>query len=349
MNLKKLFALLLSLLLLGAAAYAQDSLCALPLAEEAWYELSAQDSVLTVRLPIEDENGAWHFLIGNENVLELLTCEVIGDEEGESGDAMWVGSFRSFSSGGETVLQFTLTDKDGAPLQTRLIGVRVTADATITVTEAVEDSFYFVSEDSSALNVALDANPSTGYSWLIGISDEDILTCTAEQYIAAEGSEMLEGASCTWTAQFKSAFNKAGFVTLALSYARPWESVQPLYRHTIRLFVNEAGLIELLPAAVEEVSFRGRYVCEDDGSTVLISARADGTFSAEISIIRLTLQDDGEGIREGNVLTVTATDAAGNPMVWTMTLEGSTLTAVVTHSTWDYLPEGHTIVFDAES
>jgi hypothetical protein len=71
----------------------------------------------------------------------------------------------------------------------------------------------------------------------------------------------------------------------------------------------------------------------------------DGTYWVTIGIYRLTMQDDGVGVCEGNVMTVTATDAAGNPMVWTVTREGDTFTAVVTQSTWNYLPVGETFTF----
>lgn len=65
----------------------------------------------------------------------------------------------------------------------------------------------------------------------------------------------------------------------------------------------------------------------------------------EISIYRLTLQDDGVGrIRDG-VLTFTATDAAGNPMTWEAAEENGVLAVKVVKSTWSLLPEGERFIF----
>ena len=52
--------------------------------EALWYELSGEDTILTVRLPGNNKDGMdWEFEISNPDALELLTQEVIeGESEG---------------------------------------------------------------------------------------------------------------------------------------------------------------------------------------------------------------------------------------------------------------------------
>ena len=237
-----LLALLLCVPLCAMAQEAEPS-------DEAvqWYELSAEDGVLTVRLPLGDvQKESWQFIVGNERVIELLTCEVIGDEAEEGTDgAMWVGSFKSFSAEeGRTVIQFTRTDESGAVVEARMLHIAAAEDTSLSVVNAVENSFYYLNAERNTLNVSLAGNSTTGYSWGYAVSDADILTCTAEEYIA-HPSEGMEGVGGTYTARFEGSFEKTGIVTLVLAYARPWEG-NAIEQHQIRLFVNEANEMELL-------------------------------------------------------------------------------------------------------
>ncbi len=351
MSLKKIFSLLLCLLLCMGFASAQtdDSISSLPKKEQPaiWHELSAEDTVLTVTLPVKDADTSWRFQIGNENVIELITCEVLGDEEGDAADtAAWVGSFGSFRAHtGSTVIQFTRTDTDGASLETRLLTVSASENGVLTVDKAVEDSFYYLSEEGTSLYVSLPANASTGYSWSFCFSDDEILTCANEEYLEREGTENMVGAGGTWTAEFRGTFKKAGRVELTLNYARPWESVQPIESRTIRLFVNESNYIELLPDAPEENPFStGSY--GDEYFSLDLLRLPDGSYHAAIGIYRLTLQDDGEGFYENGALFITATDAAGNPMKWKITREANEFVAEVIDSKWSLLPTGERFTFE---
>ncbi len=345
MKLGKMISMLLALLLLCVPFASAEDLCALPLMQDAWYVL--EEDVLTVRLPLENaENEAWRFQIGNERVIELLTSEIIGDEAEEFAYAtMWVGSFKSFGNhAGRTVMQFTRTDESGAVVETRLLHIAAAEDMSLTVIKAVENSPFHLDESCTVLSVSLPANATTGYSWSYAFSDEDILTCIKEEYIPAEAEGMV-GTGGTFEAQFKGTFKKADRVTLTLNYARPWENTLPIESYEIRLFVNEANLLEMIASEpVQDDIESGRY--ERDYSSLILTKNADGTYAAEISIYRLTLQDDGAGVYENGALTVTATDAAGGTMVWTITREGDVLKAVVTESTWSLLPAGETFLFD---
>ena len=66
--------------------------------EEAWFELSGDECVVTLRLPVVDDSG-WAFEISNPETIELLTMETIGDEPGEDAEhRQWVASFRATGS-----------------------------------------------------------------------------------------------------------------------------------------------------------------------------------------------------------------------------------------------------------
>jgi predicted secreted protein len=339
---KKLWCLLMVFVLcLPMCVFAEGGEEIPPVVEEAWYELSADESVLTVRLPIYDvQNEFWTVRIGNPTVIDLLTCETLGDEEGEIADgqsAMWVASFTSFFEGGSTFMQFTRRSTDGKVLEARIIDVS-TADAFVSVLRSSKDSFCYIGDDDSSLFVSLPANATTGYSWSYSLSDADVLMCDEENYISDEAPDGMDGVGGTYVARFSAAYVKSGFVTLTLNYARPWESVQPLMSHSVELFVNEAGLIEFVPAQPTEAFPEGSY---DDGYTgISLTKNADGTYAVSIWIYRLTSMDDGVGVIEDGIMKVTITDAAGNKMLWEISVEDDSLKAVVTESTWMYLFNG---------
>lgn len=96
---RKWIALTLAMLLvLMLPAYT----CAWALAEtpvhQNEYELSEDDTVVTVRLPANETTGySWDFEISDPSLLELVTCEYVPDEapEGMMGvGGYWAGSFR---------------------------------------------------------------------------------------------------------------------------------------------------------------------------------------------------------------------------------------------------------------
>jgi len=95
--------------------------------------------------------------------------------------------------------------------------------------------------------------------------------------------------------------------------------------------------------------FEGAYEVSADGpggTTLSIRRNDDGTYAVELSIYRLTTQDDGVGKWDGNVLTFTATDAAGNPMTWEAVAEDGALAVTVVRSTWSLLAEGEQFIFE---
>lgn len=244
---KKFFSLLLclSLLFVSSAALAEGEA---PAVQPEWLELSADDTVLTVRIPLEDAGAqSCRFLFPEEGALELLTCEVIGDEEGEEGDAMWVGSFMTtFVKSGHTFLQLGVYDAENNLLSARMLHLFVREDGSIEIISAEEDSPFWLSEDQGVLTFSLPSNPSTGFSWSYEFSVPDVLLLASEEYVADPAEGPIDGAGGMWTARFEPAFTSAGFVDLTLRYARSWEDAAPAEEIILNLFVNEAGLIQFV-------------------------------------------------------------------------------------------------------
>jgi inhibitor of cysteine peptidase len=72
--------------------------------------------------------------------------------------------------------------------------------------------------------IALDANPTTGFSWrLAGISDKNVLEFIKKEFIAAEGKMLGAGGVEKWS------FNtlKSGQAVIVLEYVRAWEKDSP--------------------------------------------------------------------------------------------------------------------------
>ena len=87
--------------------------------EGDWFELSAEDTVLTVRLPGDEANGyAWNAEFSDEDVLELLTMEY---ENGQ-----WAASYKATGrKKGLTELRLSY-EKDGAfPAATAVLDLSV--------------------------------------------------------------------------------------------------------------------------------------------------------------------------------------------------------------------------------
>lgn len=114
--------------------------------------------------------------------------------------------------------------------------------------------------------------------------------------------------------------------------------------------VNEQGNGEQEEMNTETVGdITGEYVYPVDDSTLSIMAAEDGSYSAELGLFRLTSIDDFTGKYENGVLTMTGTDAAGNPITAEVTFSKEQATFTFTVSTWKYLENGTQYVFHKES
>ena len=72
------------------------------------------------------------------------------------------------------------------------------------------------------LEIALEGNPTTGYTWEVGSGDEKILKLEGEPDFKAESDAV--GAGGMMTLKFKA--ESAGKTELKLVYHQPWEETQ---------------------------------------------------------------------------------------------------------------------------
>ena len=137
------------------------------------------------------------------------------------------------------------------PLEVRYYRLFVDSDLKITVIEESrvdpktaweKDCFQDIrggsqpAEGEDALKISLDGNPTTGYVWTEE-ADPEWAVEIEESYEADSTDEMLDGVGGTYTYYITGA--EPGEVTLTFTYARPWESVQPLQKETYGLFVDD--------------------------------------------------------------------------------------------------------------
>lgn len=75
------------------------------------------------------------------------------------------------------------------------------------------------------MDLSLDANPSTGFSWVVVEIDESVLRQRGEPTFQPGGDDDLVGASGITTFEFEAVGE--GETTIVLHYMREWEDVEP--------------------------------------------------------------------------------------------------------------------------
>jgi len=93
-------------------------------------------------------------------------------------------------------------------------------------------------------------------------------------------------------------------------------------------------------------SITGTYVYDNDGSSLFVDKNADGSYAVSLELFRLTCIEDFTGSYENNILTVTGTDAAGNPITAEILFSDGTPVFTFTYSTWSDLPNGTQYIFN---
>ena len=208
-----------------ACAHAADA------SDTLWYELSGEDTILTVRLPGNNKDGMdWEFEISNPGALELLTQEVIeGESEGMAGSpTTYIGSFMSTAFAENTVsliLRYKTDDPDEASFATRVLELNISADNVISVASVLERNqsadWIEYDMDNFILTVRLPALENGSQNWDMSILDPEffeLITCDTENgYIGS----------------FRSNLEGAGFTELQIGN----ENVS----YTVNLFASEAG------------------------------------------------------------------------------------------------------------
>lgn len=217
--------------------------------EGDWFELSAEDTVLTVRLPGDEANGyAWNAEFSDEDVLELLTMEY---ENGQ-----WAASYKATGKKkGLTELRLSY-EKDGAfPAATAVLDLSVNDAQKIEIesakyVETYADTWVEMSEDARVLTVRLDANATTGYSWTYEIDNPAVLELVTAEYVPFENEEGLLGVGGEWVASFRGL--TAGTANLTLYYGSA-DDAAPVDTRTLEIAVAEDTALTLNFVEMEEI------------------------------------------------------------------------------------------------
>ncbi len=217
--------------------------------EGSWFELSAEDTVLTVRLPGDEANGyAWNAEFSDADVLELLTMEY---ENGQ-----WAASYKATGKkAGLTELRLSY-EKDGAfPAATAVLDLSVNDAQKIEIesakyVETYADTWVEMSEDARVLTVRLDANATTGYSWTYEIDNPAVLELVTAEYVPYENEEGLLGVGGEWVASFHGL--TAGTANLTLYYGSA-DDAAPVDTRTLEIAVAEDTALTLNFVEMEEI------------------------------------------------------------------------------------------------
>lgn len=119
--------------------------------DDSWYELTEETGTITVRIPMDSTAPyEWDYSVGNDGSVELLTQEVVENDQDEDGenDSLWVASFRSISTQEEEVsLSFAYSYEDQLK-EIRNLQLKLSADGKITeVTGNAVIGIDFAEED----------------------------------------------------------------------------------------------------------------------------------------------------------------------------------------------------------
>lgn len=229
---KKFLSVLMVAMLFGLSfACAHAETAAVDASKAMWYELSGDDTILTVRLPGNNKDGMdWEFEISNPEALELITHEVIeGESEGMAGSpTTYVASFMSTASAGNNVsliLRYATDEPTEAPFATRVLELKISADNVISVASVLERNqsadWIEYDMDNFILTVRLPAPENGSQKWDMSILDPDffeLITCETEN---------------GYVGSFMSNLSGAGFTELQISNGNTY--------YTVNLFASEAG------------------------------------------------------------------------------------------------------------
>lgn len=215
MKMKKLVAILMALMMLAipfaAHALAEET--------ELWYEVSNENTVLTVRLFGNEQIGLdWEFEISNPEALELITMDT---EEG------MIASFMSTANTANTVSLILrgMIDYEDAPAYTRVLELSINEKNEIEIISQLERDYFadWLHYEDSEYQLVIEL-PGSG--WTFELVDDEVL-----ELITAEETE--EG----FVASFMATMEKVDMTEIVFT------SADGLTQHAVDMFVNESGLI----------------------------------------------------------------------------------------------------------
>ena len=112
---------------------------------------------------------------------------------------------------------------------------------------------------SDSVTIELKGNPSTGYTWEVVLSSENVVEVSEDvKYLGAEG---MVGAPSLF--YFTVSSLSAGNTVLTLEYKRPWEEIAPLETKVYNITVDEKGKITM--SENENIKFTYKSVSMDEG------------------------------------------------------------------------------------
>lgn len=224
----------LAILMVFGAAFAETAAVENADLTENWYELSADNTVLTVRLPGNTKTGlTWSFEISASNVVELITNEtIVGESEGMAGaPTTYVASFMAtagIENSGSLIL--TCADESDASLPavyTRVLEIGADANNCLTINSVLTQEPFAewveVSNDSTVLTVRMpDAN------WSFEIVDPEAI-----ELITCEDSEGV------FVASFMPTLDQFGFAEIVFT------SDDGLTYRNVDVFISENGQLDV--------------------------------------------------------------------------------------------------------
>ena len=136
--------------------------------------------------------------------------------------------------------------------------------------------------ESDSVTIELKGNPSTGYTWISTLSDENIVEVSKDvKYLGAAG---MVGAPSMFYFTVRSV--SAGNTVLTLEYKRPWEEKAPLETKVYNITVDKKGKITMSENQNIKLSYKsvsmdeGLALMEKTSDYVLLDVRRPDEFAS---------------------------------------------------------------------
>ena len=135
---------------------------------------------------------------------------------------------------------------------------------------------------SDSVTIELKGNPSTGFTWILTLSSENIVTVSKDvKYLGAEG---MVGAPSMF--YFTVSSLASGNTILTLEYKRPWEEKAPLETKVYNITVDKKGKITMSETENVKLTYKsvsmdeGLKMMADSSDYILLDVRRPDEFAA---------------------------------------------------------------------
>lgn len=221
--------------------------------ETAWYELSGDKRVVTVRVPsMLNDACEWNCVISNEEALEVLTSEDTSIESEDGTGEFAVSFFGTAKDAGDVAVALEYIGEIGA-VKAYTLELSISKNGEIKVVGySIYDGmgdWLTLTDDDCVINVNLPANATTGYAWSCEISDPKLVANVSEEYVPDSADDGALGVGGLWNARFEGTQNEegeGGDVTLTFRYQRGVEA--PVATCVARMWLVENGQFEIVSA-----------------------------------------------------------------------------------------------------